>query len=81
MAAMAYVLIEATAGKGNDILAALQDLPQTVQVDRVTGPYDVICILEMESLDDLGSTVRDEIHSIEGISRTTSCAIAKPKVE
>ena len=33
------------------------------------------------SLDDLGSTVRDEIHSIEGISRTTSCAIAKPKVE
>ncbi len=81
MTAMAYVLIEATAGKGNDILAALQDLPQTVQVDRVTGPYDVICILEMESLDDLGSTVRDEIHSIEGISRTTSCAIAKPKVE
>ncbi len=81
MAAMAYVLIEATAGKGNDILAALQDLPQTVQVDRVTGPYDVICILEMESLDDLGSTVRDEIHSIEGISRTTSCAIARPKVE
>ncbi len=81
MAALAYVLIEATAGKGNDILAALQDLPQTVQVDRVTGPYDVICILEMESLDDLGSTVRDEIHSIEGISRTTSCAIAKPKVE
>ncbi len=81
MTAMAYVLIEATAGKGNDILAALQDLPQTVQVDRVTGPYDVICILEMESLDDLGSTVRDEIHSIEGISRTTSCAIAKQKVE
>ncbi len=81
MAAMAYVLIEAAAGKGNDILVALQDLPQTVQVDRVTGPYDVICILEMESLDDLGSTVRDEIHSIEGISRTTSCAIAKPKVE
>ncbi len=81
MAALAYVLIEATAGKGNDILAALQDLPQTVQVDRVTGPYDVICILEMESLDDLASTVRDEIHSIEGISRTTSCAIARPKVE
>ncbi len=81
MAALAYVLIEATAGKGNDILAPLRDLHQTVQVDRVTGPYDVICILEMESLDDLGSTVRDEIHSIEGISRTTSCTIAKPKVE
>ena len=79
--AQAYVFIEATAGKGNDIVAALRAMPHTVQVDRVTGPYDVICILEFDSLDDLGPTVRDEIHSIEGIARTTSCAIARPKSE
>lgn len=78
MAAQAYVLIEATAGKGNDIVAALRAMPRTVQVDRVTGPYDVICILDLDSLDDLGPTVRDEIHSIEGIVRTTSCAVARP---
>lgn len=78
MAALAYVLIEATAGMGNDIVAALEAMPHTVQVDRVTGPYDVICILELESLDDLGPAVRDEIHTIDGIARTTSCAIARP---
>ena len=78
MVAQAYVLIEATAGKGNDIVAALRALPQTVLVDRVTGPYDVICILELDSLDDLGSAVRDGIHSIDGILRTTSCAVARP---
>ena len=78
MAAQAYVLIEATAGKGNDIVAALRAMPRIIQVDRVTGPYDVICILELDSLDDLGPTVRDEIHSIEGIVRTTSCAVDRP---
>lgn len=78
MAAQAYVLIEATAGKGNDIVAALRAMPNIVQVDRVTGPYDVICILELESLDDLGPAVRDDLHSIEGIVRTTSCAVARP---
>ena len=78
MAAQAYVLIEATACKGNDIVAALRAMPRTVQVDRVTGPYDVICILDLDSLDDLGPTVRDEIHAIEGIVRTTSCAVARP---
>ncbi len=78
MAALAYVLIEATAGKGNEIVAALRAMPRTVQVDRVTGPYDVICILELDSLDDLGPAVRDEIHPIEGIARTTSCAVARP---
>lgn len=81
MAAVAYVLIEAAAGKGNDVVAALRAMPQTIQVDRVTGPYDVICILELESLDDLGSAVRDGIHSIDGIARTTSCAVARPNSE
>lgn len=78
MSALAYVLIEAVAGKGNDVVAALREMPQTIQVDRVTGPYDVICILELDSMDDLGPTVRDGIHSIDGISKTTSCAVARP---
>ena len=81
MAAQAYVLIEATAGKGNDIVTALRAMPRTIQVDRVTGPYDVICILELDSLDDLGAAVRGEIHSIDGIVRTTSCAVARPTSE
>ncbi len=81
MAALAYVLIEATAGEGNDIVNALRAMPRTVQVDRVTGPYDVICILELDSLDDLGTAVREGIHSIDGIVRTTSCAVAQPASE
>ena len=55
----AYLLIEASAGKGNAILESLRELSVTVRADRVTGPYDVICVMESDSLDTLGEIVRE----------------------
>jgi DNA-binding Lrp family transcriptional regulator len=69
----AYLLIEAQAGKGSAIVSTLRRLPETVQADRVTGPYDVICVLESDDLDKLGDLVRDKVHKIEGVTRTMSC--------
>ena len=73
MAIRAYLLIEAQAGKGNSILKELRGLRETIQADRVTGPYDLICILESDDLDKLGDTVRDTVHKIPGVTRTMSC--------
>ena len=69
----AYLLIEAQAGKGSGIVSSLRKLPETVQADRVTGPYDVICVLESDDLDKLGDLVRDRVHKIDGGTRTMSC--------
>ncbi|MEX0762904.1 MAG: Lrp/AsnC ligand binding domain-containing protein [Dehalococcoidia bacterium] len=69
----AYLLIEAEAGRGNQILAEVRKLPETVQADRVTGPYDVICVLESDDLDKVGDLVRQTVHNIEGVTRTMSC--------
>jgi len=69
----AYVLIEAEAGKGNAILESLRALGGTVQADRVTGPYDVIGIVEAENLDTLGVLVREQVPGIDGIIRTLTC--------
>jgi len=69
----AYLLIEASAGAGNSVLDAVRAMPATVQADRVTGPYDVIVVLESDNLDDLGAVLHDRIHSIPGITRTMSC--------
>ena len=69
----AYVLIEAAAGKGNAILESLRALSGTVQADRVTGPYDVICIVEAGDLDSLGVLVREQVPSIDGVVRTMTC--------
>ena len=69
----AYLLIETRAGTGNAVLDGLKSLEQTVQVDRVTGPYDIICVIETGSLDDLGAIVREHVHSMDGVTRTMSC--------
>jgi len=69
----AYLLIEASAGKGNTILDSLRSLNVTVQADRVTGPYDVICIMESNDLDTLGEIVRENVHKVEGVVRTMTC--------
>jgi DNA-binding Lrp family transcriptional regulator len=69
----AYLLIEASAGVGNAVLEAVRAMPETVQADRVTGPYDVIVIVETESLDTMSSVLHDRIHPINGITRTMSC--------
>jgi len=42
-------------------------------VDPVTGPYDVIAIIEAESLNDIGDLVTGKIHPVPGISRTVTC--------
>jgi DNA-binding Lrp family transcriptional regulator len=46
-------------------------------VDYVTGPYDVIVIIESENLNDIGDLVTKSIHPIAGITRTTTCLSLK----
>ncbi|MBU2534706.1 MAG: Lrp/AsnC ligand binding domain-containing protein [Chloroflexota bacterium] len=73
MAAKAFVLIETEVGKTRDVVTALQKLSGVVSVDTVTGPYDIIAILQGESLNDIGDLVTGKIHPVPGISRTVTC--------
>ena len=73
----AYVLIETTAGKTKSIKKALGKLKggaSTVSaLDAVTGPYDFIAVVEGPSLDAIGRLVTDEMGTIDGVTRTTTC--------
>ncbi|MBM4448694.1 MAG: Lrp/AsnC family transcriptional regulator [Chloroflexi bacterium] len=73
MAAKAFVLIETEVGKTREVVAALQKLNGVTSVDTVTGPYDIIAILQGKSLNDIGDLVTGKIHPIPGISRTVTC--------
>jgi DNA-binding Lrp family transcriptional regulator len=73
MQAKAFVLIETAVGRNKDVANALKKLKGIKSVDIVTGPYDIIAILEAESLNDIGDLVTDQIHPIAGISRTVTC--------
>ncbi len=73
MAAKAFVLIETAVGKTKEVVAKVKQLKGVKSVDPVTGPYDVIAIVEAGSLNDIGDLVTGKIHPITGISRTVTC--------
>ena len=73
----AYVLIETAAGKTKAVkkeLGAIKGGASTVvALDAVTGPFDFIAVVEGPTLDAVGRLVTDEIGSIDGVTRTTTC--------
>jgi len=73
MAAKAFILIETAVGKTKEVGAKIKQLEGVKSVDPVTGPYDVISIIEAENLNEIGDLVTGKIHPIAGISRTVTC--------
>jgi DNA-binding Lrp family transcriptional regulator len=73
MAAKAFVLIETAVGRNKEVAIALEQLKGIKSVDIVTGPYDIIAVIEATSLNDIGDIVTGKIHPIAGISRTVTC--------
>ena len=71
----AYVLIETAVGRSREVIAALRKLKGVTSVDLVTGPYDLIAIVEAETLSEVGDIVTARIHPITGISRTVTCLV------
>lgn len=75
MAAKAFILIETEVGKTKDAFAALQSLKGKgiKSVDMVTGPYDIIAVVEHDDLNAIGELITDKIGLLSGIGRTVTC--------
>ena len=77
----AYVLIESAVGEANAVGNGLRKLQlkdtEVISVDAVTGPYDVIALLESEDLDTLGQAITDGIQRVDGVQRTNTCLVVK----
>ena len=73
MSAKAFVLIEAELGKGREVVAALKEVEGVITADSVTGPYDVIAVVEGERLDEIGNIVTEKIQRVPSVSRIITC--------
>jgi len=71
--AKAFVLIETVVDKNREVVTAIRKLKGVTSVDAVTGPYDVIAVIQGETLNEIGDLVTGKIHPIPGISRTVTC--------
>ncbi len=77
----AYVLIESAVGKASSVgegvkKASFADA-KVLSVDAVTGPFDVIALLESDDLDKLGRAITEGIQTVEGVQRTTTCLVVR----
>jgi DNA-binding Lrp family transcriptional regulator len=77
MSAKAFILIETAVGKNREVVTAISAIEGIKSVDTVTGPYDVIAIVEADSLNAIGDIVTGKIHPVTGISRTVTCLAIK----
>lgn len=77
MAVKAYLLIETSVGKTREVSTALTTTPGVskvdVLVDVVTGPYDIIAVLNAEDMSDIGNMVTEYVHTVDGVVRTVTC--------
>ena len=73
--AKAFILIEAVVGKTKEVVDGLRQAEGVKSVDTVTGPYDVIVIIEAETLNEIGDIVTQKVHPVPGISRTVTCLV------
>ena len=73
----AYVLVEASVGTAHTMVDEIRRLNaagvKLLSTDAVTGPYDVIVLLEGSNLDLLARFVAEKIQAINGVQRTTTC--------
>lgn len=75
MSARAYVLIETSVGKTKDVVLGIRKLKLegVKEVDVVTGPYDVIVVIEETDLTAISNLVTSKIPSVGGIEKTITC--------
>ena len=73
----AYILITAAIGKVKEAAKEIQKLPGVKSVHIVTGPYDIIVLVEAPSLDMLTSTVVEGIHKVKGVVDTNTAIVVE----
>ena len=73
MGTRAFILIETSVGKTQEVVTALRDVSEIHSVDAVTGPYDVITVIDAQDLNTVGNVVTSRVHTISGVLRTVTC--------
>ena len=75
MSTQAYILIDVMVGRTKEILKALVGMEGVKSAHAVTGPHDIIALLETENLKSLGDVVLSQIRGVKGVIRTLTCMV------
>lgn len=76
MSVSAYIFVETTTGQSRSVSAAMARIPGIVRCNRITGPYDVIALVEVDDLRQLSESVVTQIQETPGVLRTMTNIVA-----
>ncbi|MGI0132438.1 MAG: Lrp/AsnC family transcriptional regulator [Thermoplasmata archaeon] len=62
-----YLLVETEVGRLDDVIRRMRAVPSVVEVEAVTGPFDLIVKLQAEHINEALDTVVHRIRRIPGI--------------
>lgn len=76
MATRAFILIETQVGRVRDVITELRTYDDVKTADAITGPYDIIALIESEDMGAVADLVTGKVQGIRGVLRTITCVTA-----
>ena len=76
MGTSAYILIEVQVGRTVEVVHSLRQLHGVSSADIVTGPFDVIALIEAPNMAAVADLVTGLIQGIPGVLKTITCVTA-----
>ncbi len=73
----AFVLMNAELGKETQIVTELEKIPNVKEVYPVYGVYDVMMVIESDSMEALRETITSKVRKLDGIKSTLTMIIVK----
>lgn len=73
----AYILLTSAIGEVRKVYSKLQNSENIKSVNIVTGPFDIITLVEAEDLPTLTNAVVEEIREIEGVEDTNTAIVVE----
>jgi DNA-binding Lrp family transcriptional regulator len=75
MSVKAYILLNVEVGMGEEVVEALSAIEGVESANNVTGPYDVIALVEVPDTTALGDILINSIQLIDGVDYTLTCVV------
>jgi DNA-binding Lrp family transcriptional regulator len=73
--AMAFILIEAAPKKARSACARIAKISGVQSAHLITGPYDIIALVEATDPQAIGSVVIGRIQAVDGVEKTITCVV------
>jgi DNA-binding Lrp family transcriptional regulator len=73
--ASAYVLIEAVPKKARAACSKIARIADVRSAHLITGPYDIIALVEGRDPGSIGKTVLSKIQAVDGVEKTITCVV------